>query len=745
MSLAFGPSRTVLLTSLLLALSGDMAAQVWVETGPKSIHGVVDIPPDNPAVGAVNAIAIDPTNPQIMYAAAVNGGIWKTENGLAPEPSWITTTDQQLPALSIRSIVVSPVDSKTIYAGTGSNSNDVLIVGPNNQGFGLVKSSDAGLTWKILASDVLAGSEIDSIALSSTDPDLVIVTASGVWRSADGGNSFTQIGAGSGLPYGAYSSVLADPTDSNRFFVGLIDTTGNGASGVYRSNDRGLSWSAVNEGPFSTIVSDRMLLAINPAGVLYSMLIAVGNSDAPVFRSDDQGNSWTSMGSAGEVFPDFIGPANYVNNGAIAADPTNNYVVFVAGAGTRGIFRGDASQPSASVWSPILAGDLANGTAPHEDSRGMRFDANGNLVYTCDGGVYRLVDPNNLSQQRAWQDMNGNLAVTEALSAAYDPVSRIFFAGTQDNGGIWQTGPGSPIWSIFCCGDGGFVAVDAISIPGQSTRYAMDLISTTLFRFLFDATNTFLGASTVSLAITSGPGAGQTVYDFDPFHTIKHYALNTIDPSHLLLATSFHIYESFDRGDTVENIGDTALDCNLPSINNLSYGSRLNGTVKPDVFYIGRDCILGGATILYRAPGASVIRPLAAYPSDAVQLRMDPQNYKKVYVLDSQRRVWSSTDEGESWLELTPRLPSLCSQARSLELYSPDATSRKTALLVGCDSGVYVMRRPGAAGTAWIRLGELPHTLVMELQYDYSSDVLTAATLGRGVWTLSGFFGGAAH
>jgi hypothetical protein len=143
---------------------------------------------------------------------------------------------------------------------------------------------------------------------------------------------------------------------------------------------------------------------------------------------------------------------------------------------------------------------------------------------------------------------------------------------------------------------------------------------------------------------------------------------------------------------------------------------------------------------LYRAPGTSAIRALSAYRSDVVKLKMDPQNYKRVYVLDSQRRVWTSSDEGAIWQELTLNLTNLCAQAESLELYSPDATSQKTVLLVGCDSGVYMMRRPGAAGTVWTRLGELPHTLVMDLQYEYSSDALTAATLGRGAWTLSGFF-----
>lgn len=90
---------------------------------------------------------------------------------------------------------------------------------------------------------------------------------------------------------------------------------------------------------------------------------------------------------------------------------------------------------------------------------------------------------------------------------------------------------------------------------------------------------------------------------------------------------------------------------------------------------------------------------LSAYPGTAVRsVIMDPQNYKKVYVLDANRKVWFSSDEGASWLDLTVNLPALTGSLRAMELYSPDATPRNTVLIVG-GTGIFQLRRPGAAGT----------------------------------------------
>ena len=59
---------------------------------------------------AVQALVVDPTNTNVVYAGTVNGGVWKTTNANAANPNWVPLTDQKLPALSIQSIAISPVN-----------------------------------------------------------------------------------------------------------------------------------------------------------------------------------------------------------------------------------------------------------------------------------------------------------------------------------------------------------------------------------------------------------------------------------------------------------------------------------------------------------------------------------------------------------------------------------------------------------------------------------------------------------
>src|SRR5262249_51192762 len=148
------------------------------------------------------------------------------------------------------------------------------------------------------------------------------------------------------------------------------------------------------------------------------------------------------------------------------------------------------------------------------------------------------------------------------------------------------------------------------------------------------------------------------------------YVLNAINPSRMLIGTQ-NIYESMNRGDSLNNLGSTGqlVGGGFSFGQPLAYGGRLNGVANPDVFYVG-----SGATIVHRVSGAIVT--LSAYPGTTVHtIVMNPQNYRQVFVADSLNRVWGSFDEGASWIELTANLPSLTSQVDTIEVFSPDVTN----------------------------------------------------------------------
>jgi hypothetical protein len=576
------------------------------------------VPPNNAVSGAINAIVASRTNPDLLYVGTVNGGIWKTVNATADRPTWSPLTDRRLPGLSINSLAISPVNFRILFAGTGSTSSFVFDGSP---GFGVARSIDGGRNWSVLAQDTFSGRRINSIVptaleggnvmLAATLIDsppgqsglgTLVIPAGGVFRSTDLGDSFVRLSGNgsSGLPDQGVSSLVADPGNRNRFYAAVPAFLSNatGSEGVYRSDDGGVTWTAVNSGLISLDSSLRILLAVqnNSSQRTNIAYAAIFERTSPgllgVFRSDNFGETWTALGAPPT---DIFGSGQQFVHGALAADPTDPNVIFIAGdfggCGFGSNWRGDASLLPSSPWISLDCTSGTHGTSPHADSRAMGFDANGNLLQANDGGIHRLVDPNNRLSQSQWESVNGDIRPTEFHSVAYDPLSGIVFGGTQDNDTPIQSAPGEFTWTGLLSGDGGNVAVDSdqAAHPGTSIRYTSAQGLIFFNRTIWDATNTPVGGfAPVQLLITSGEGTGETLRQFGGQAFYQPFILNAIDPSRMLIVTTANIFESFDRGDSLANLGSTIFFFgNALGANPVAYGGHLSGMPYADVFLRG--------------------------------------------------------------------------------------------------------------------------------------------------------------
>jgi photosystem II stability/assembly factor-like uncharacterized protein len=737
----FGRSIGSRLTLLLFGVCGTLAARSpqWVAQGPgPNTQGQVENITNREVVGAVNAVAPHPTDPNTVYLGAVNGGIWKTTNAMAASPSWQNQTDFQR-SLSIGALEFDPTDvtGQTLVAGTGHFSSFLRAGGAL---VGLLRTTNGGATWTLIAgSGTLNGLNISSVA-SRGSTIVISANNSGIWRSTDTGATWTQIsgGAGTGLPTGLSFRLVGDPTNAARLF------TNAGTNGLYRSTDTGATWTKV-----STAAMDALILGANnvriAAGTSNNVYVAIVTSGqlAGVFRSGDGGGTWTALdlpasGGVG-IHPGGQGGIHL----SLAADPSNANIVYIGGdrqpfpnsigaADYSGrLFRGDASQPAGSQWVHLThsntlgaaGGGTASSSAPHADSRDMKVAANGGLIEGDDGGIYRRTNPQ--TNAGDWFSMNGNLQTTEFHSVAWDANSRIIIGGAQDTGTPEQLLTSNVRWQSVSTADGGVVAVDDSSTPSFSTRYSSNQFLGGFRRRVYNASNTFVSQVLPTLTVLGGGAAFQPQF----YTPIK---LNAVTPIRLIVGGSNSIYESLDQGDTITEIGP-GIRVNGLDLNPLAYGAVGNA----DMLYVG-----SGTRVFVRtaASPAAALAASATYPGTqrVTGIAIDPNNPQIAYVADASN-VYRTTNAGTTWAAITGNLLTLNPGTLRSIAYSTSATTG--AVVVGSDTGVFWALGP--TFTSWNPLGTgLPLVPVYQLDYKVADGTLIAGTLGRGAWILKPWFRG---
>ncbi|MCP3994390.1 MAG: hypothetical protein GY722_04890 [bacterium] len=223
----------------------------------------------------VLVVTIDPQSPSTLYAGTfgVPDGVFKSQNG---GQSW-GAANQGLNATDVRSLAVDPVQSLTLYAGSMRS--------------GMFKSMDGGESWSA-ANEGLPAVQFRELVTDPVDPANVYAAADRVYRSTDGGQSWTTL---DDLPGDRVSALAIDPQNPSTVYVG---TSGGGERGLYKSVDSGDSWTHLPLIPGYYRDFDVTALAIDPSNpsIVYAGTEVTSCDEACfLFKTLDGGESWADI------------------------------------------------------------------------------------------------------------------------------------------------------------------------------------------------------------------------------------------------------------------------------------------------------------------------------------------------------------------------------------------------------------------------------------------------------------------
>ena len=296
--------------------------------------------------GRIASVAGVPGDTTTYYLGAASGGVWRTTDG---GKSFAPVFDGQ-PVQAIGALAVAPSNPQIVWAGTGEawaiRDSDVM-------GDGVYRSSDGGTTWKHVG--LPETGRVARIVVHPTNPDIVFVCAlgratgpqeeRGVFRTTNGGESWTRVLFVN--PNAGCSGLAIDPNDPKILFAGTWEVvmhtwamfSGGEGSGVYVSRDTGSTWTRLTDPGLPKSPVGKVDVAVAPSNSKRVFALIQTPNQGSLWRSDDGGSSWRTVSWDRRL----IGRAGYYIR--VAVNPQNENEVLVASSSLLRSFDGGATFP----------------------------------------------------------------------------------------------------------------------------------------------------------------------------------------------------------------------------------------------------------------------------------------------------------------------------------------------------------------------------------------------------------------
>jgi len=677
----------------------------------KSINNVWEFVGPNNIGGRVVDIEFSPVTPNIVYAAAATGGVFKSiDTGV----SWFPIFDDQ-PCLTIGDIVIDPNNPNIIFVGTGEANG-----GHNNfPGSGVYKSYDGGESWEFIG----LGSTV-SIGRIIVDPlnsQRVFVAAvgsyfapnpqRGVYLSEDGGKSWKKslfVSDSTGA-----IDLIVNPNNSNIMYAAMWERVRrpvisanshlNGqTSGIYKTIDGGITWEnlGIENGlpdPNTSAVGRIGLdISLSDPSVVYA-LYTDGYTISGLYKTLDSGNIWT------EINTNFPGSGSFSwYFGQLKVHPQNPERIFVLDVS---LLR---SSDSGINWDFSYG---YNGPLQlHVDHHALEFHPNNSDYLICgnDGGI-------NISEDGGitWSQPV-KLPITQFYEIGLDKSNpERFYGGTQDNNTIRTLTGETNDWERIYGGDGFYVLIDPNS---ANTIYAENQFGG--LSKSVDGGKSFTSA--VEGIVASEPTNWSTPIAMDPNY------------SEILYYGTDRIYRSDNRAESWNPIS--------PKLTDYSLGKKI-GTISTvavaptnsNVIYVGTDDSYVWVSSDYGITWTIISEELPF--RWVTRIVVDPANDNIVYVTfsglkwrDPEPRVFRSDNMGSSWTNISNNLPDAPINAFAVDNYDSDI------LYLGNDVGAFASFD---RGNSWNLLGNnLPIVVVNDMKIHPSTNELVIGTHGRGMYKM---------
>ncbi|MCI0399538.1 MAG: hypothetical protein L0322_32035 [Chloroflexi bacterium] len=729
------------------ALRGaELLMPTWVEMGPAPIPNGQTTSVSTPVSGRTIAIAIHPTDPDIVYVGTAQGGLYRTLDG---GTTWTQLMDNAL-SLAIGAVAIAPSNPSTVFVGTGESHSSC----DSFFGVGVYRITNADTSPLVEgpfnldggANDVFTGRAISRILVHPADANTIFVGSysgiGGIGCAAPvappSAGLFRSTNALSGSPTFSKLTVATDNGGNNRvtdmifepgtpatMLVGIRAFTGPSGGGIYRTTN------ALDPSPTFSKTLDvndtRIEFAINKVGATVTVIAATGESSGTLRRSTDGGVTWpATLPSA----TGFCGGQCWYDIG-LAMDPANANVIYVGGASNSGAARVLAKTTNGSTFTDI-------DTGLHADTHAIVLaPSNANILYVgSDGGIWRSTNAGgNFTSLN-----NSQFSATQFQSVALHPVHPTFMiGGTQDNGteclGVCGSNVDPNAWIRADFGDGGFALID---------QNATNTTLVTMYHTYFNIQGAMGYAKVTATASAQDNGwtlygcgfAGSIPNGFDCTDLVNFYAPMALGPGNPNTAYfgSNVLYRSANGGVTMSVVSQDPFDA----------AAGANGRVSAIGISPQNDSVrivgLRNGKVFATTTGSTTlanVTPAGAPAAYVGRVVIDPNDSNTAYIayagfgVPAGQHVWKTTNlagGAGTWVAAGSGIPDVPISAFVVD--PADAN----ILYAGTDIGVYQSTN---GGTSWAPYGTgLPRVAVFDMAIHNGARKLRIATHGRGIWEI---------